>query len=85
MIGGGGRGGQTSGHQDSWQEGGRSLRLLVGLLEELLAGGQEEQGACCQEEDMTVSRWSLLNWGGWRQGFCLLGGTQDLRTRSKVG
>ena len=36
-----GGGGQTSGHQDSWQEGGRSWRLLVGLLEELLAGGQE--------------------------------------------
>ena len=48
-------GGQTSSHQDSWQEGGRSWRLLVGLLEELLTGGQEEQAAGCQEEGMTVS------------------------------
>ena len=41
---------------DSWKEGGRSWRLLVGLLEELLAGGQEEQAAGCQEEGMTVFR-----------------------------
>ena len=81
---GGGRGGQTSGHRDSWKEGGRSWRLLVGLLEELLEGVQEEQAAGCQEEGMTVSRWGLLNGGGWREGFCLLGGTQDLRTGSKL-
>ena len=71
-------GGQTPGHQDSWQEGGRTWRLLVGRLEELLAGGQEEQAVGCQEEGMTLSRWGLLN-GGWgREGFCLLRVAQDL-------
>ena len=51
-----GGGGQTSGHWESWKEEGRSWRLLVGLLNELLAGGQEKQAAGCQEEDMTVYR-----------------------------
>ena len=82
---GGGGGGQTSGHRDIWKEGGRSWRLLVGLQEELLAGGQEEQDAGGQDEGMTVSRWGLLNGGGGREGFCLLGVTQDMRPCSKVG
>ena len=76
---------EASCHQDSWQEGGRSWRLLVGLLEEMLEGVQEEQAAGCQEEGMTVSRWGLLNGGGGREGFCLLGVTQDLRPGSKAG
>ena len=46
---GGGEGGQTSGRQEA----GRSWGLLVGLLEELLEGGQEEQAAGYQEEGMT--------------------------------
>ena len=54
----------------------------VGLLEELLAGVQEEQAAGCQEEGMTVSRWGLLNGGEGREGFCLLGVTQDLRPKT---
>ena len=63
--------GQTLGHQDSCQEGGRSWRLLVGLLEELLADGQEEQAAGCQEEGMTVCRWGLLTgWGGGKASAC---------------
>ena len=75
-------GGQTYGHWDSWKEEERSWRLLVGLLNELLAGGQEEQAAGCQEEGMTVSRWGLLNGGEGREGFCLLGVTQDLRPKT---
>ena len=67
---------QTPGHQDSFQEGGRSWRLLVALQEELLAGGQEEQDAGCQEEGMTVSRWGLLNGCGGREGFCLPAGPE---------
>ena len=46
-------GGQTSGRQ----EGGRSCRLVVGLVEELLAGGREDQAAGCQEEGRT---WDLV-------------------------
>ena len=42
-------GGQTSGRQ----EGGRSCRLVVGLVEELLAGGREDQAAGCLEEGRT--------------------------------
>ena len=44
-----GEGGQTSG----WQDAGRGWGLLIGLLEELLEGGQEEHAAGCQEEGMT--------------------------------
>ena len=57
----------------------------VGLLEELLASVQEEQAAGCQEEGMIVFRWCLLNRGGEREGFCLLGVKQDLRPGSKAG
>ena len=80
----GGGEGQTYVHRDSWKEGGMSWRLQVGLLKELLAGGQEEQATGCQEEGMTVSRWDFLNGGGGREGFCLLVVTQDLRPGSKA-
>ena len=45
----GGEGGQTSGHQEA----GRSWGRLVGHLEEVLEGGQEEQAAGYQEEGIT--------------------------------
>ena len=41
--------GQTSGRQEA----GMSWGLLEGLLEALLADGQEEQAAGCQEEGIT--------------------------------
>ena len=75
----------TPGHQESWQEGGRTWRLFVGLLEELLAGGREEQAVGCQEKGMTLSRWGLLKGRGGREGICLLGVAQDLRPGSKAG
>ena len=78
-------GGANFFHRDSWKEGGRSWRLLVGLLEKLLAGGQEEQAAGCKEEGMTVSRGGMLNGGGGREGYCPPGGTQDLRPGSEAG
>ena len=42
-------GGQTSGRQQA----GRSWGLLIGLLEKLLEGGQEEQADRYQEEGIT--------------------------------
>ena len=46
-------GGQTSGSQ----EGVRSCRLVVGLVEELPAGGRDDQAAGFQEEGRT---WDLV-------------------------
>ena len=83
-------GGQTSGRQEA----GKSWGLLVGLLEELLEGTQEEQAAGYQDEGMTVDQvirlvWYFGGWGGkggrWREGFWQPGVRQDLRPGSMAG